>query len=323
MSKKFAGNSRVAPGGDAVDRFPNTVPKSLRRVAGEVPEPRSFFTGIRTMDALMPDNIITYYRSRISEIKSSHVSANYHHRFELLVLMERGGIIRIGDSQYLMEAGEAFLVFPNQFHVYSGAGEKSFGWLFCTFNLPGQEFISALRDSPRRLDSAALQRLRNFLDARVYPRHEKADGLEVSYMLAEFLRAMLVCPRIPATRCNLRLSDDRREVIVEKINTHIRENLGRSITLSKLAKSLGYSVSYLRAVFRDLLGVSLGRYIRESRLAEAAQLLQEPEINVTDAARRCGFQSLVVFSRAFKNTFGIAPKDYSKMVQKVSQLGND
>jgi len=104
--------------------------------------------------------------------------------------------------------------------------------------------------------------------------------------------------RKPLHRRNLRLEEDRREVIVEQINSFVRENLNKTITISDLAGSLGYSVSYIRAVFRERLGVSLGRYIRESRLSEAAQLLQEPAIKVTDVAERCGFDSLVGFSRA-------------------------
>ncbi len=323
MTKPIAGNTSKIPAANATHRFPESLPKSLRRMAAEIPEPRTFFSGTRTAEVLFPDNIIAYHRKRISELRASHVSANYHHRFELLVVLERGGIIRVGDSQYLMEAGEAFLIFPNQFHIYSGADEKSSGWLFCTFNLLNSQFAQSLRDSPRRLDSAALACLRGFLSAFVYPRQEKPDGLEVSHLLAEFLHGMLACPRIPATRCNLRRNDDPHEAITEKINAYVRENLNKSITISKLADSLGYSVSYLRAVFRDRLGVSLGRYIRESRLSEAAQLLQEPGIRVTDAANRCGFDSLVVFSRAFKNTFGISPKDYSKMVQQVSHLDTD
>jgi len=302
------------------DRFLGSIPQSVKRMAGEVPEPQSFFTGIRIFEALVPDNTIAYYRSHVSEIRSSHVSANYHHRFELLVVIERGGVVRIGDGKYRIEAGEAFLVFPNQFHLYSGMNGDSFGWLFFTFDLHSSDLIKALRDSPRRLDATTFACLERLLGACVYPQHEKPDGLEISHRLAELLRAMLACPQIPVVRRNLRQVDDRREVIMERINTYVRENLNKSITISELAESLGYSVSYLRTVFRDRLGVSLGRYIRESRLSEAAQLLQEPSVKVSEVARRCGFESLVVFSRAFKNAFGISPKDYSKMVQQVPLL---
>ena len=314
------GFGKSAAGNETGGRFLDSIPLSLKRMASEVPEPHSFFTGTRIFEALVPDNIIPYYRSHVSEIRSSHVSANYHHRFELFVVIERGGIVRIGDGKFRIEAGEAFLVFPNQFHLYSGMNSDSCGWLFFTFDLHSSELIQALRDSPRKLDATTFASLERLLGACVYPQNEKPDGLEISHRLAELLRAMLACPQIPVVRRNLRQDDDRREVIMERINTYVRDNLNQSITISELAESLGYSVSYLRAVFRERLGVSLGRYIRESRLSEAAQLLQVPAVKVTDVAERCGFESLVVFSRAFKNAFGISPKDYSKMVQQVPRL---
>lgn len=60
----------------------------------------------------------------------------------------------------------------------------------------------------------------------------------------------------------------------------------KPIAIGDLAESPGYSVSCLRAVFREWLGVSLGKYIRESRLSEAAQLLQDPSLKVTEVAER-------------------------------------
>jgi len=299
-----------------------SVPESVRRMVADIPEPKDFFSGRHILESLVPDNIIAFHHSRVNEFRPSDVSNNYHHRFELLIVIERGGPARIGKEEYRIEAGEAFLVFPNQFHLYSDVEADSFSWLFFTFNLHRSDLVQALRDSPRKLDAAAFACLDRLLGAWIYGKNGDPDGLELSYRIAELLRALLACPQIPAVRRHLRQGDDRRGLIMERINAHVRENLGKSITIAELAESLGYSISYIRAVFRERLGVSLGRYIRESRLSEAAQLLQEPAIKVTDVAERCGFESLVVFSRAFKKTFGISPKDYSKMIQQTPLLRN-
>lgn len=96
--------------------------------------------------------------------------------------------------------------------------------------------------------------------------------------LADLLRALLACPPIPAARCGVRGEEDKRSQLLQQINFYVRDNLDKPITIEALAGSLGYPASYARAVFREALGVSLGRYIRESRLAEAAQLLREPSV---------------------------------------------
>ncbi len=305
------------------DHLIYSVPESVKRMVTDIPEPTDHFSGRRILESMVPDNILAFHHARVSEFRPSGVSNNYHHRFELLIVIERGGPIRIGKEGYRIEAGEAFLVFPNQFHLYSDIESDAFSWLFFTFNLHRSDQVQALRDSPRKLDSSAFACLDRLLGAWIYGKSGSADGLELSYRVAEMLRALLGCPKIPATRCHLSQVDDRRGLIMERINGHVRENLGKSITIAELAESLGYSISYIRAVFRERLGVSLGRYIRESRLSEAAQLLQEPASKVTDVTDRCGFESLVVFSRAFKNTFGMSPRDYSKMVQQLDHLRKD
>lgn len=306
----------------ARQRIPSFVPMNVRRMVNDIQEPKGYLSGIRISEALVPDNIVFFHRDRPVGW-SSGVSQNYHHRFELLTVIENGGPIRIGETNYRLEDGEAMLVFPNQFHLYAGMSQEKFSWMFFTFNLHRPEVVQDLRDTPRKLDAAAIQCLERLLSSFVYPDNGVHNGLHISMELADMLRALLACPPIPAARCGVRLEEDKRGQLLEQINLYVRDNLDKPITIEALAASLGYSVSYARAVFREALGVSLGRYIRESRLAEAAQLLQEPSIKVTDAAARCGFESLVVFSRAFKKAFGIAPKDYSKRAQQPAFLHAD
>ena len=107
----------------------------------------------------------------------------------------------------------------------------------------------------------------------------------------------------------------RAYVILEKINAYVRQHLKEAATIGDLAQELGYSVSHLRAVFRNQLGVSLGKYIRESRLSEAASLLQSTSKNVSEVVEECGFKSSFAFSRAFKKAYGVAPKAYSRQVR--------
>jgi AraC-like DNA-binding protein len=103
---------------------------------------------------------------------------------------------------------------------------------------------------------------------------------------------------------------------LEKINRHVRSHLSAALTIAELADTLGYSVSHLRAVFRTRLGISLGRYIRESRLSEAAKLLQSSDLKISEVAEKSGFESLFAFSRAFKKAYGMPPKTYGKLVRE-------
>jgi AraC-like DNA-binding protein len=296
------------------------VTQSVRRLVRAVPLPSSLFHGLLCEQSLAPDNIIFFQRSETAALKPEGVSNNYHHRFELVTVFEKAGPVRIDRTTFQLAPGECALIFPNQFHHYMDVTPGRLEWLFITFELRHPEAIRGLMNTPRVLDARALELLHVLVREYVEPAGTAPDTLSISYHLSRLLLHLLDCTQLPRDRRDLHSSDDVRDVILENINRYVREHLGKAVTIADLAEELGYSVSHLRAVFRDRLGVSLGRYMRESRLSEAAQLLQRSEFNVSEIGERCGFESLYAFSRAFRKAYGIPPRSYRQLVSEGGAL---
>ncbi|WP_147820757.1 helix-turn-helix transcriptional regulator [Salidesulfovibrio onnuriiensis] len=80
--------------------------------------------------------------------------------------------------------------------------------------------------------------------------------------------------------------------------------------LPELAARVGINEKKLKTGFRQVYASSVFGYFREHRLQKAHELLQEGNLNVTEAAYAVGYQSLSHFSQAFKERFGILPKDF-------------
>lgn len=299
---------------------PSQIIQNLRQLVRGIPPPASFFSGLTIEQSLAPDNIILFQRSDTAALRPEGVTANYHHRFELTTVLEKAGPVRIDRTTYLVHPGECTLIFPNQFHHYMDVSAGRLEWLFITFELRQAAAIRALQNSPRALDRAGLELLHALVLEARRPNAGHPDTLEISHLLARLLRHLLVCPVLPAERIDIHSSDDVRDVILEGINGYVRAHLSQSVTIAHIAEELGYSVSHLRAVFRDRLGVSLGKYIRESRLSEAAQLLQSGALAISEIGERCGFESLYAFSRAFRKAYGIPPRSYRQLVQEGGPL---
>lgn len=276
--------------------------------------PASLFSGMRLEHSFAPDNIIFFKRTHTRALAPEGVSNNYHHRFELVVVLDRGGPVRVGNATHVLSPGESILIFPHQFHHYMDVEQGELEWLFITFRCTESELLWSLRDSPRILDEESLELLARIAELYVGYTQPGLEALCVAHDLGQLLLRMRDLPPIPKERMNTHSTDDSRDVLLEKINEYVRANLNRKLTLADLAEDLGYSVSHMRAVFRDRLGVSLGRYIRESQLSEAAKLLQRTNLSVTEIARRTSFNSLFAFSRAFKAAYGMSPKAYSKTI---------
>ncbi|MGW0367929.1 cupin domain-containing protein [Streptomyces coeruleorubidus] len=81
-------------------------------------------------------------------------------------------------------------------------------------------------------------------------------------------------------------------------------------TLPALAARTGVSRAGLARRFTALVGRPPMTYLREQRLALAADLLREPEATLAVVADRVGFANAFAFSAAFKREHGISPSEY-------------
>lgn len=85
---------------------------------------------------------------------------------------------------------------------------------------------------------------------------------------------------------------------------------GIASNLDDIAKQFNYSKCHLAHRFKERYGISLIAY-RNNRRMQLAKTMLETR-SVTTVAEKLGFSSIYVFSRAFKNFFGISPSGFKK-----------
>ncbi|WP_148411430.1 AraC family transcriptional regulator [Murimonas intestini] len=99
---------------------------------------------------------------------------------------------------------------------------------------------------------------------------------------------------------------------IEKTLNFIEENLTGEIQTETLADLACLSPFYYQRLFKRLVKKPVQEYIKLRRLAKAADILDNPECRIIDAAMECGFSSHAGFTRAFKEVYHITPEDYRK-----------
>ncbi len=82
--------------------------------------------------------------------------------------------------------------------------------------------------------------------------------------------------------------------------------------LTQLALSVGMSRSKLHRCFCQIYAQSPAEYLRNHRLQTAMLLLQEGQINVTEAAYSVGYASLSHFAKVFNSRYGVMPGELLK-----------
>ena len=99
---------------------------------------------------------------------------------------------------------------------------------------------------------------------------------------------------------------------IYKVKEHMLEHLETPPIIKNLAVIATMSPSKLKRLFRQIFGNSIFSYYQEFRIQEAARLLKEEKLSVSDAGYRMGFTNLSHFSRVFKDHIGLKPKQYSR-----------
>ena len=101
------------------------------------------------------------------------------------------------------------------------------------------------------------------------------------------------------------------EQFIEKAMKYVSDNIDSSaLSVEELSEKLGMSRVRLYKKIKQITGKTPIEFIRVIRLKRAAQLLRESQLNVSEIAYRTGFNSPKVFSKYFKEEFGILPSLY-------------
>ncbi len=99
---------------------------------------------------------------------------------------------------------------------------------------------------------------------------------------------------------------------VYKVKERILLHLETSPAMKELTGFAGMSSSKLKRVFKQVFGDSIFNYYQQFRIREAARLLREERLSVSEAGYRLGFTNLSHFSRIFNKQIGMKPKQYSR-----------
>jgi AraC-like DNA-binding protein len=98
---------------------------------------------------------------------------------------------------------------------------------------------------------------------------------------------------------------------IYKVKELMLEHLGVPPIINELAIFANMSPTKLKRLFKQIFGNSIFSYYQEFRMKEAARLLKEEQLSVSEVGYQLGFTNLSHFSKVFQEHIGIKPKKYS------------
>lgn len=99
---------------------------------------------------------------------------------------------------------------------------------------------------------------------------------------------------------------------IEKVMHMMLENYQTTFTIEDLLSHTELSPSHFRLLFKRVAGQSITKYQNKIKINKAKDFLLSGSCNVTEAARKVGFEDVYYFSRLFKRITGVNPSSFLK-----------
>ena len=216
-----------------------------------------------------------------------------------------------GETQtYQIKSGQGFMIFPRQITTY--IADQHLPW----------EYVWVEFDGLRAKEIVELAGLS--LDNPVYRAHSKElreemkkemlymaeHGEESPFHLIGHL--YLFIDYMSRSSVSMRLSSEGRvrDFYIKEALTYIEQNFQNDISVEGIAKSCGLNRSYFGRIFKDAIGKSPKEFIMDYRMVKATELLKLTDLTIGDIGNAVGYPNQLHFSRAFKNVFGISPREW-------------
>lgn len=102
---------------------------------------------------------------------------------------------------------------------------------------------------------------------------------------------------------------------IERAIEYIWERYSEPVSLDELSKCALLSRFHFARTFRDITGITPGRFLSAVRIHQAKRLLTNTSRTITDISSAVGYQSLGSFTNYFTQSVGMPPSQFRHLVE--------
>lgn len=233
--------------------------------------------------------------------------------YKILFIHEGKGIYQINGCTYHLKKGQGFILFPDTI-CYMKADEHD-PWVYSWIALQGicvdrlLEQVQLSKSSPHFQFAPAAwfdPWLALLTEAQAL---EKNSGLVIHSLLYRLIAEwidMLTAPN------QIGYLPKAKDIYVRKAIDYIKMNYYNKISITELAKLIGIDRIYLSSLFKEVVQVSPQLYLLQYRMDKACDLLNNPQLSVSDISHSVGYTDPLLFSKMFKKIKGVSPSHYRR-----------
>lgn len=257
-------------------------------------------------------------------------SWHYHAQYELIYISEGTGIRFVGDDVSSFSSGELVLVGAYLPHLWRNDISYYQG------------------DQSRKVQTVVLKFMKDFIGEGTFKRPEFAEvnqmleqskygicfGKDTTQKLHNELLGIihlspaeqlvklmsLLCQLSAAPDQAILSSSDMRQYATEPserldaVLKYISDNYASHISLEDISEVACLTTNSFCRFFKKMTNKSFTRFLNEVRIRNAARLLLQDRLPVSEVCYRVGYNSITNFYRQFKQIVGSTPKEYMESI---------
>ena len=211
---------------------------------------------------------------------------------------------------YQIKSGQGFLLSPGQISTY--IADARLPWEYVWLEFDGMRVREALKIAGLSIDEplyrARSREMREKMKEEMLYIAKHGDNSPFDlighlYLFLDALTRSTVTQRVAA-------GSKLQDFYIRESLSFIEQNFQNDITVEDIAGACGLNRSYFGKIFKSAVGKTPQEFLLNYRMIKAAELLKLTPLSLGDISNAVGYINQLHFSRAFKNVYGMSPRDW-------------
>ena len=250
--------------------------------------------------------------------------SHWHNAAEFTVILKKGCIYRIGDTDYEPAPGDILLVWPRELHEIVRIPKDSSAFVQFSSRLTesnadlvaASRFLNECHLISHKKNPELAEKLREIIFSVRDFYKDNHNFLETRSKIIVYEMLVLIGEHVLEERKELigfeNFSDKSWEYI-RNACSYVAKHSAEDISQAKVAHDIGLSPYYFSKLFNEYTQMTFPAYLSSIRVQNAINLLSDDTLTITECAFSSGFQSTTTFNKVFFEHTGCSPRDYRKL----------
>lgn len=262
---------------------------------------------------------------------------HFHDFIELVFIINGQGTQVLEGNEYLVSAGDVFVLQGHQRHFFKNAGSvEIINLMFDGLNNPdlitnklqqleGYKALFILEPQYRsnyrfknmlHLDRNELANIEVILNTMFMEQEQKKEGHEI--ILINRLEELIIL--LSRHYSSIKTTKAKALVRIGKVIDYMENNYPKNICIDELSEMSFMSKRNFMRIFQGAVGLSPINYLKQIRLQKARYLLRESNNQVAEISILCGFTDSNYFIKCFRHAYGTTPNKFRARFQSEPLL---